>query len=172
MRGFTLIEMLLVIMIIGILMLMVFRFGGDRLQVLQMQTTKETILGFREDVINNNRTASFVLDQKYDKVELIVTNGSSQLQSRYYSQTGAVIHTEDSKAFPRVFRKAQSPSGQTIDQLILTYIPYTLGCQIADASGQFYEQVSVDLLSTAHPQTYCFAIREQTCMVQEVVCVE
>jgi prepilin-type N-terminal cleavage/methylation domain-containing protein len=44
MRAFTLVEMLLVIVIIGILMMMVFRFGGDRLQLLQMQTTKETIV--------------------------------------------------------------------------------------------------------------------------------
>jgi hypothetical protein len=65
--------MLLVIVIIGILMLMVFRFGGDRLQLLQMQTTKETIIGFREDIINANRTSSFLGDQQYQYVDMART---------------------------------------------------------------------------------------------------
>ena len=172
MRGFTLVEMLFVIVIIGILMLMVFRFGGDRLQILQMQTSKETMITFREDVINNNRTASSILDQNYERVDLVFTDGLSQLQTRYYSQTGAVIHTEDSKVFPQMSWKLYTTSDVSIDQVILSYEPYTLGCQIGDDTGQIYEDILLQLVSTTHPQRYCFAIREQTCMVQEVVCVE
>ncbi len=103
MRGFTLIEMLLVIVIIGILMLMVFRFGGDRLQLLQMQTTKETIVSFREDIINNNRTSSYIAEQNYQTVDVVFTAQDSQMTANYISATGAVLLSEQSKPFANAF---------------------------------------------------------------------
>lgn len=170
MRGFTLIEMLLVIVIIGILMLMVFRFGGDRLQLLQMQTTKETIVGFREDVINNNRTSSYIVDQNYQTVDLTFTTQSSQMIATYISATGAVILTEQSKPFANASWTITT-SWNVLETLTLGYTPYELGCVI-ESNGQSYSQAMLKLESLANPKAYCFAILAQTCMVQEVVCPE
>jgi hypothetical protein len=120
--------MLIVIGIVGILMLMVFRFGADRLQLLQMQTTKETIIAFREDIINSNRTSSFLGDQQYQYVDIARNDGSSQMQSVYYSFTGPIL-IDTSKAFSQIQWRIIQPNTDTIT---LRYVPYQLGCSITD----------------------------------------
>lgn len=170
MRGFTLIEMLLVIVIIGILMLMVFRFGGDRLQLLQMQTTKETIVGFREEIINNNRTSSYIAEQNYQTVDVNFSAQSSQMTANYISTTGAVILSEQSKPFANTSWTITA-SWSLLTAITLSYTPYELGCLIA-SDGQNYTQAMLKLQSLGNPQAYCFAILAQTCMVHEVVCPE
>lgn len=169
MRGFTLIEMLLVIVIIGILMMMVFRFGGDRLQLLQMQTTKETIVGFREEVINANRTSSYIAEQNYQTVDVIFTAQTSQMTAQYMGTTGAIIYSDQSKPFANAFWTIVDPAGA--ETLTLRYTPYELGCSI-DVDGQSQEQALLTLQALGNTKTYCFAILAQTCMVQEVVCPE
>lgn len=169
-RAFTLIEMLLVIVIIGVLMMMVFRFGGDRLQLLQMQTTKETIVWFREEIINNNRTSSYIIDQNYQTVDVTFTTQSSQITSSYISTTGTVILSEQSKPYANAFWTA-SASWNILETLTLTYTPYELGCSIG-SDGQSYSEAMLKLESLGNPKAYCFAILTQTCMVQEVVCEE
>lgn len=160
--------MLLVIVIIGILMLMVFRFGGDRLQLLQMQTTKETIIWFREDIVNSNRTSSYIADQNYQSVDLTFTAQSSQMTASYMSSTGVVILSEQSKPFANAFWTI-SASWSTLETVTLSYTPYELGCAIS-SDGQSYPQAMLKLQSLGNPQAYCFAILPQTCMVREVVC--
>lgn len=169
MRGFTLIEILVVIIIIGILMTMVFRFGGDRLQLLQMQTTKETIVGFREEVINANRTSSYIAEQNYQTVDVIFTAQTSQMTANYISTTGVVIYSDQSKPFTNAFWTIVEPAGA--ETLTLRYTPYELGCAI-DVDGQSQEQALLTLQSVGNTKIYCFAILAQTCMVQEVVCPE
>jgi hypothetical protein len=170
MRAFTLVEMLLIIVIIGILMMMVFRFGGDRLQLLQMQTTKETIVWFREDVVNNNRTSSYIADQNYQTVDLTFTAQSSQMTATYTSMW-SVLLTEQSKPFANASWTITDPSWNLLESLTLRYAPYQLGCAI-DPDGQNYPQAMLKLQSLGNPNAYCFAILAQTCMVREVVCVE
>ena len=136
-HAFTLIEMVLVIVIIGILMLMVFRFGSDRLQQLQMQTTKETILGFREDVINNNRSSSYIGDQHYDNVTIGFTNNDSQITANYYTTTGVSMLNEHSTMMSNVTWHIRSQKKQTIATLSLVYKPYELGCSINDGAQQY-----------------------------------
>jgi len=168
--GFTLIEMLLVIVIIGILMLMVFRFGADRLQLLQMQTTKETIIWFREEIINNNRTSSYIINQNYQTVDVTFLAQSSQMTSKYISATGGVILSEQSKPYANASWTI-SASWSLLETLTLRYTPYKLGCVI-DSNGQDYSQAMLTLQSLGNPKSYCFAILAQTCMVQEVICPE
>lgn len=167
MRGFTLMEILVVIVIIGILMTMVFRFGGDRLQLLQMQTTKETIVGFREEVINANRTSSYIAEQNYQTVDVIFTTQTSQMTANYISTTGAVIYSDQSKPFANAFWTIVDPAGA--ETLTLRYTPYKLGCAI-DVDGQSQEQALLTFQALGNTKTYCFAILAQTCMVQEVAC--
>lgn len=167
MRGFTLMEILVVIVIIGVLMTMVFRFGGDRLQLLQMQTTKETIVGFREEVINANRTSSYIAEQNYQAVDVIFTTQTSQMTAQYRGATGAIIYSDQSKPFANTFWTIIDPVGA--ETLTLRYTPYELGCAI-DVDGQSQEQALLTLQSLGNTKIYCFAILAQTCMVQEVAC--
>lgn len=167
-KWFTLIEMMVVIVIIAILMTMVFRFGGDRLQQLQLQTSKETILWFREDVINNNRTSSYIGADNYDSVTVEFSDGSSQLHARY-SNAGDIIYQESSSIFQWLSWKLWTQDGTILDQLMLRYTPYQLECDISDQTTS-YSWAVLALIATANPHRYCFAIQYQTCSMQEIVC--
>jgi hypothetical protein len=92
---------------------------------------------------------------------------SSQMQAMYYSLTGELLLTETSKVFPQIQWRILQPNTDTIT---VRYVPYQLGCTITDAWWQEQLEAILQLASIIQPQTYCFAIRAQTCMVQEVLC--
>lgn len=167
-KWFTLIEIMIVMVIIWVLMTMVFRFGGSRLQQLQVQTSKETILWFREDVVNNNRTSSYIGSESYDTVSVSFSEGTSQIDA-VYSDNDTVIYQESSTTFQWMWRKLRSDDGQSLSTLTLRYIPYELGCAITTQTDS-YSWAVLEFVAAANPHRYCFAIQYQTCSMQEIVC--
>lgn len=134
-----------------------------------MQTSKESIIGFREDIISTNRTSSFLGDQPYGYVDVTREDGSSQMHAVYYDMNDVVLLEENSPLFLQLQRNILYPS---VDSIRLRYRPYQLGCIISDGAGDILQESMLELVGLANPQTYCFAINTHTCMVQEVSCPE
>jgi prepilin-type N-terminal cleavage/methylation domain-containing protein len=74
-RGFTLIEMVIVLLIIGILMGATMKFGSGRIVDLKAQSTKEQFIGRYNDIYSQNMTSSFRNGKKYETLTIVMDTG-------------------------------------------------------------------------------------------------
>jgi prepilin-type N-terminal cleavage/methylation domain-containing protein len=74
-KGFTLIEMAVVLLIIGILMAATMRFGSGRIVDLKAQSTKEQFIGRYNDLYSQNMTSSFRNGKKYETLTIVMNTG-------------------------------------------------------------------------------------------------
>ena len=75
-KAFTLIEMVIVLMIIGILMAATMRFGSGRIVDLKAQSLKEQFIGYYNGIYSQNMTSSFRGDTKYTRLTLTFGSGT------------------------------------------------------------------------------------------------
>lgn len=71
-KAFTLIEMTIVLLVIGILMAATMRFGSNRIVDLKAQSIKEQFAGRYNDLYSQNMTSSFRNGQKYEKMTIVL----------------------------------------------------------------------------------------------------
>jgi len=64
-KGFTLIEMVIVLVVIGILMAATMKFGSGRIVDLKAQSLKEDFIGWYNEIYSQNMTSSFRDGIKY-----------------------------------------------------------------------------------------------------------
>jgi prepilin-type N-terminal cleavage/methylation domain-containing protein len=74
-KGFTLLEMVIVLLVIGILMAATMRFGSGRIVDLKAQSIKEQFVGYYNDLYSQNMTSSFRDGQKYQTLTVVLTTG-------------------------------------------------------------------------------------------------
>lgn len=74
-RGFTLIEMMIVLLVVGILMAATMRFGSNRIVDLKAQSIKEQFVGYYNDIYSQNMTSSFRDGKKYQTLTVVMTTG-------------------------------------------------------------------------------------------------
>jgi len=73
--GFTLVEMMIVLLVVGILMAATMRFGSNRIVDLKAQSIKEQFVGYYNDIYGQNMTSSFRDGKKYQTLTLVMTTG-------------------------------------------------------------------------------------------------
>jgi prepilin-type N-terminal cleavage/methylation domain-containing protein len=75
-KGFTLIEMMIVLVIIGILMAATMRFGSGRIVDLKAQSLKEQFVGYYNEIYSQNMTSSFRDGKKYQVLTISFGSGT------------------------------------------------------------------------------------------------
>ena len=71
-KAFTLIEMVIVLVIIGILMAATMRFGSNRIVDLKAQSIKEQFVGWYNEIYSQNMTSSFRDGKKYQRLTVVL----------------------------------------------------------------------------------------------------
>ena len=85
MKAFTLIEILIVMVIIGIITGMVMLLSGEQLQKLQWETVKQNILSEYQSHYSKNLTSSFYANQRYGTMRIIFASGASSIGFEYFT---------------------------------------------------------------------------------------
>ncbi len=159
--GFTLIEMIIVLMIIGILMTATMRFWSGRIVDLKAQSLKEQFIGYYNDIYSQNMTSSFRDEKKYQHLTITFNSGM-----RYQVDQGPFI--VESQLSPIVFRgfildNQQARSAQ------VTFTPYKLWCSLAFDwhTGDF---LVFQAYVPENGKQYCFEIKSETCKLVETKC--
>ena len=81
-KGFTLIEIVIVLVVIGILMTATMRFGSGRIVDLKAQSLKEDFVGYYNELYNQNMTSSYRNEKQYKFLTMNFGTGMSyQLDS-------------------------------------------------------------------------------------------
>ena len=129
-RGFTLIEMVVVLLIIGILMVATMRFGSFRIDDLKSQSLKENFVGRYNALYAQNMASSFRNGKKYTHLSLSFTTGISLAVDDVPVPSDPAlsdieirdIYLDQDDSFP-------------LSSASIARRPYILGCTILDAQS-------------------------------------
>lgn len=163
-KGFTLIEMIIVIIIIGVLMAATMRFWSGRIADLKAQSLKEQFIGWYNELYSQNMTSSFRDATQYKT--LIVTFESGVW---YTIDWGAPMM--NSKLSALTFRTYMVDTQET-DSVHLSFTPYVLGCPITSSRGETGDMFSFQTYMPENGKQYCFEIASETCKLVEIKCAE
>ena len=160
--GFTLIELMIVIMVIGILMAATMRFGSGRIVDLKAQSLKEQFVGYYNDVYSQNMTSSFRDGKKYQQLDIIFYSWVL-----YSIDSWAAL---DSKLSSFVLQNLRFQSDWNIlSRARLRFVPYHLGCIISDGED-IWDVLYFDFFVPENGKQYCFEIKAETCKLVETKC--
>lgn len=161
-KGFTLIEMVLVLLVIGILMAATMRFWSGRIVDLKAQSLKEQFVWFYNELYNQNMTSSFRDKTKYQLLTLSFASGV------WYQVDQGPFITEP-KLSALTFRNLMLDTlpADTID---IHLTPYILWCPITSWKWTTWDLFSFQIYVPENGKQYCFEIKTETCKLIETRC--
>jgi len=124
-KAFTLVEMAIVLLVIGILMAATMRFGSNRIVDLKAQSIKEQFVGRYNELYSQNMTSSFRDGKQYTSLTLVLG------QAPYYivdqlTMTDPKLTDFELKNIRLTLESTPSETASLI------FAPYQLGCNITD----------------------------------------
>jgi len=161
-KGFTLIEMMIVLVIIGVLMAATMRFGSNRITDLKAQSIKEQFVGYYNEIYGQNMTSSFRDGKKYQ--QLIVS-----LESGMWYQIDQGPFVVEPKLSALTFRELMLDDQKT-DRINLTFVPYKLWCPITSSPWTTWDVFTFQVYVPENGKQYCFEIASETCKLIEQRC--
>ena len=84
MKAFTLVEMLIVLLIMGVITMMTMGFTGNQLEKLQQKTIKEAMLTDYQSHYTKNLTSSRYAGKMYTEMEISFTSGDNKITYTYF----------------------------------------------------------------------------------------
>lgn len=161
-KGFTLIEMLIVLVIIGILMTATMRFGSGRIVNLKAQSLKEQFVGYYNELYSQNLISSFRDGKKYQKLIIDFETGMS-----YQIDQESLIREPKFSSIKFIELMLDS---QRIDKIYLNLTPYILWCPMVSSQWHTGDIFSFQLYVLENGKKYCFEIKTETCKLVETRC--
>jgi len=162
-KGFTLLEMVIVLLIIGILMAATMRFWSNRIVDLKSQSIKEQFVGYYNDLYGQNMTSSFRDGKKYDMLTVVMTTWI------YYVVDG--VPKVDTILPKFEIKNLRFFTGGTVfSTASLSLVPYHLWCVIAHGTDT-WAVLYFDFVVPENGKKYCFEIKSETCKLVEQHCI-
>lgn len=162
-RAFTLFEMLIVIIIIGILTSMTFYFGTERIRDLDRQTLRDRFVDTFNTTVGKTRMASYLYGQHYTSLHMYIFSGAHGFQIGV-SWTMDAIYTGFDLNTLRIDRIGKKPY-KYID---VSLQPYSVWCTIlADKSALSW----IDIQATVVNQSSCFYLDAGICSLKKIPCL-
>ena len=169
-RAFTLLEIIIVIIIIGILMAATMRFGGGRVSFLNNKNVKEQFVSNYDQLYSDNMLSSYHLGEIYTTLNIDFVSWSSWFDYTYIKHDGSEISTDFSMIEAgSYFIKKIEVWGHERDELNIEFIPYVLGCVINDETDETNETANIEVIANSD-KSYCFEIDSNNCRLDRISC--
>lgn len=156
-KGFTLTELLVVLLIIGIVLGMTANFSLDYSKSIQFKSSKESLVLFFQERVSKLSSTNSINNQTVKTAEIWERSGS---ELWFY----AMFESWSRESSVRV------NDGLLSGFVPLHLKPYSLGCV---ASGQLLQTtgaVAFSYQAIQLPKRYCFQVQLDTCKLLEVAC--
>lgn len=163
-KGFTLIEMVIVLVVIWILMAATMKFWSGRIVDLKAQSLKEDFIGWYNEIYSQNMTSSFRDGTKY-------TTLTVGFQSWVWYEINWWAPILADKLSSITFR-ALMIDGQESDIVHLQITPYILGCFITSSRWTTGDVFAFQTYIPENGKQYCFEILSETCKLIETRCAD
>jgi prepilin-type N-terminal cleavage/methylation domain-containing protein len=165
-KAFTLLEMILVLVIMGIITLMIMGLTGTQLQKLQQKTVKDTLLTAYQNRYSKNLTSSFFAGERYKKMTITFTSGSNEVQFAYF--TGESTDAYFSDTFQGDFEVVGISNGSDVqfqNEVRLDFQPYEIPCTINSGDNR---NEAILLITMKQQKEYAFSISSKSCRMREI----
>jgi prepilin-type N-terminal cleavage/methylation domain-containing protein len=174
--GFTLIELTIVLVVIGVIMSVTLRLSWSYLKDLDFKSIKDEFVSTFVLQISQVTSSNYHSNQKVTHFTQELSTGS-RLTGSYRAQDG-VIQTVPFKfvhgGINRIWQ--QGKSQEWIGNLMIRQEPYRLGCEVS-FTGTKNEGVRLStgsmFLLLSSPRTakrYCLKLQLSTCKMQDIGC--
>lgn len=182
-HGFTLIEMLIVLIIIWILTVFSLWISNDQIQKVRNKTVKEWVLAEWQSRYSRNLWSSSFSWIIYKHMDITLSKGENQIDIKYFTWiNNEKAFLENSFTNRFVIKDiinweydiAKSEQN-TIDSVTLEYSPYRIACKIKDWTDEKDKITLVLNVNDQEKADYCFEINNKNCRLLELPsskCVE
>ena len=176
MYGFTLIELVIVLIIIWLLTVFSLWISNDQIQKVKNKTVKESILSEWQSRYSRNLWSSSIKWTIYKHMDITLTNWSNMFDIKYFTW-----NNEDSlflndfytnkftikNIFSWEYDKALV-SQNTLANPTLVYNPYRIACKIKDWDNEL-DKITLTLnINNKENADYCFELNSENCRLVEV----
>lgn len=160
-KGFTLVEIMMVISILAILMTITMRFGSNRINDLKYQNIKEQFISAYERIYSDNMTSNYNNGNRYEILNVELKENGNQIfySFDYWDSKIANIQWDFSITWMLI-------NWEKKNNAILTMEPYNIWCSINELT---WSNINLDILVEENKR-YCFEIKSDTCKLIEKLC--
>ena len=175
--AFTLIEMLIVLIVMGIMLMVTLYLSGDQIQKVKDKTVKESILAEMQSRYSRNLWSSSFAGTIYDHMDVTFSWWSNEISFSYY--TGNISEESSEPFFTNQFIDKYTiryitpnydfngnPQNQ-IPSITLQYKPYKISCSLEWEADDSYNNI-VMVARVNDSRDYCFEINQKNCRLIEV----
>lgn len=172
--AFTLIEMLIVLIVMGIMLMVTLYLSGDQIQKVKDKTVKESILAEMQSRYSRNLWSSSFAGTIYDHMDVTFSWWSNEISFSYY--TGNISEESSEPFFTNQFidnfrieyivhsyEYGWTPN-RLSEPITLHYNPYKISCKIWDEG---YNNI-IMVTRVNDSRDYCFEINQKNCRLIEV----
>ena len=163
-KAFTLVEMIIVLIIMGILLMVTVYLSWEQIQKVKDKTVKESILAEMQSRYSRNLWSSSFAWEMYDTMEVNIKKWENKIDFSY-KDWGAVklenIFTDNFEI--KYIAKEWSTALSSIENINLSYHPYKISCDIWSANDNI-----VIITRVNDSRYYCFEIKNQNCRLIEM----
>ena len=170
--AFTLIEMVIVLVIMGILLLVTLNLSWEQIQKVKDKTVKESIIAEMQSRYSRNLWSSSFGGTMYDHLDVDFSTGSNKIEFSYYTWanddpflTNSLIDNFEVKYITRNYSFDWSYP-ESIKKIKLRYSPYKIFCKIWENDESDKNVVIVTRVNDS--RDYCFEIKQKNCRLIEL----
>ena len=178
MSAFTLIEMVIVLIIIGIILMSTLYFSGEQIQKVRDKTVKESILAEWQSRYSRNLWSSSYGWIMYKYLDISLSGGDNKISFDYTPKNTAdswknSIFT-DKFIIQDIIVDPDSSMPINEDSVTFRYIPYQIPCERwkkdndwnLDTGGMHDKLLFIARVNDS--RDYCFEIQKKNCRLMEV----
>ncbi|PID34756.1 MAG: hypothetical protein CR971_01575 [candidate division SR1 bacterium] len=185
-KAFTLIEILIVIVIIGIIMGMTMNFGGNQIRKLQTKTIEETYLDTLNILQNKVLMSNWYEGKKFSELRLTFKKEQSVKSEFIWEEEktpGSNTTSESDFGVVEVenlvdnlhkithlgFKNTSNQYKSITDTTTVKYLPYQFGCEIKQGDTDYPNLI----FQTQHKnKKTCYQLTAATCKYQKMNCLD
>lgn len=175
--AFTLIEMVIVLVIIGILLMSTLYFTGEQIQKVRDKTVKESILAEWQSRFSRNLWSSSYGWKMYDHLDISLASGDNKITFDYIPKNSEYtgVNNEFTDRFVISNIIIDTNGYKSTENITFRYRPYQISCEWwnkkANDNGIDTWNMNNSLLFIARvndSRDYCFEIQKKNCRLMEV----
>lgn len=168
-KAFTLVEMIIVLIIMGILLMFTLGISGQQIQKVRNKSVKESILAEMQTRYSRNLWSSSFAWKMYNTMDVKLVKWENKIDFKYDVIKNNSSDKDIENTFTDYFEikyitfdsDNASPSGE--NSVDINYSPYKISCKIWENKNKVVIVARVN-----DNRDYCFEIKQNNCRLTEM----
>ena len=169
-KGFTLIEMIIVILIMSLMLWLSMNFWSNRITELKYQTIKETFISDFDNIYSNVISSNYINQKHYDFLQIYLKSWSNIWQYNYFWNDS---YNNMTGLIENMYLTNLYLDWNSVENLTFQIKPYNIWCEIFTQNKEEFLTWSLttfSLLADNKIKKYCFSLNWNNCKLIEYKC--